>query len=93
MLSRFFLEVRGPHTHPLFQYLIQQAPYRGFDMKQMNAKILHKFLEEKFPELLLGDSIKWNFTKFLIDRNGKVLTRFEPPVDPLDIEPYIKSIL
>ena len=55
--------------------------------------MLHSFLEEKFPEYLLGDSIKWNFTKFLIDRQGNVVERFESTVEPLDIEEDIKNLL
>ncbi|MDU4739775.1 MAG: glutathione peroxidase, partial [Clostridium sp.] len=39
------------------------------------------------------DSIKWNFTKFLIDREGNVAGRFEPTVDPLDMVENIKKLL
>ena len=44
-------------------------------------------------ELLIGDEIKWNFTKFLVSREGEVVKRFESLVDPLDIEPVIESLL
>lgn len=40
-----------------------------------------------------GDSIKWNFTKFLIDRNGNVIERFEPPVEPVEIGSKIEKLI
>lgn len=87
------IEVRGENTHPLFKYLIKEAPFKGFDMSLVSSKILHSFLQEKFPEYLIGNSVKWNFTKFLIDRNGNVVERFESPSDPLDMIPHIERIL
>ena len=41
----------------------------------------------------LGSKIKWNFTKFLVDREGKVVARFAPTVKPADIEAKIKELL
>lgn len=87
------IDVRGSKAHPLFTYLTQQAPFTGFDETQIQAKLLHAFLREKFPEFLIDDSVKWNFTKFLIDRNGNIVSRFEPSVEPLDIEKSIEALL
>ena len=42
---------------------------------------------------MMGSSIKWNFTKFLVDRNGKVVERFAPTVTPEKIESHIKELL
>ena len=53
-------------------------------MNNPSAKNLHDVLQEKFPEYLLGDSIKWNFTKFLVDRQGNIVERFESPIEPMD---------
>ncbi|MCR8634250.1 MULTISPECIES: glutathione peroxidase [Paenibacillus] len=78
------LEVNGEHAHPLFDYLKRAAPFQGFDEANFNAKLLKMMITEKSPEWLYGDSIKWNFTKFLIDQEGKVIRRFEP-TDELDI--------
>ncbi|MNP87076.1 hypothetical protein D3C76_1877310 [compost metagenome] len=50
-------------------------------------------LEERDPASLTDDEVKWNFTKFLIDREGNVVQRFESPVDPLDIEPAVEALL
>jgi len=87
------IDVRGPNAHPLFQYLIQQAPFAGFDPDNASANMLHALFTEKMPELLAGDEIKWNFTKFLVDRTGRSIKRFEPWVDPLDMEQDIVALL
>ncbi|UHA72229.1 glutathione peroxidase [Paenibacillus sp. 481] len=78
------LEVNGADAHPLFQHLKQQAPFGGFDESDIQAKLLRLMISEKNPEWLVGDSIKWNFTKFLIDANGDVVRRYEPFESPLD---------
>lgn len=87
------IDVRGPNAHPLFNYLTGQAPFQGFDMNHALGKILKSLLEEKFPETLHGDSIKWNFTKFLVDRNGNVVGRYEPTTAPMDMEKDIEKLL
>lgn len=53
---------------------------------------LYKYLKEE-QKGSLGERIKWNFTKFLIDRNGKVVARFAPSDKPEDIEESIKKLL
>jgi len=63
------IDVNGPDTHPVFQFLKQTLG--GF----------------------LSDDIKWNFTKFLIDKNGKPIKRFAPTTKPDQIESHIKKIL
>lgn len=45
------------------------------------------------PEVTAKPDIKWNFTKFIIDRNGEVVARFEPTADVKDIEECIKTLL
>ncbi|MNJ03938.1 Hydroperoxy fatty acid reductase gpx1 [compost metagenome] len=55
--------------------------------------MLNAYFEEHFPERLEGNDIKWNFTKFLINREGQVVERFESPVDPLDLEAAIEPLL
>lgn len=87
------VEVRGPGKHPLFAYLTEQAPFKGLDTTTSGGKMLHTFLSEKLPEFLEGDDIKWNFTKFLVDAEGRVVNRFESPVNALDIEPAIEALL
>lgn len=87
------VNVRGEEKIPLFSYLTAQAPFEGFKLDNSSAKMLNAMLNDKHPELLIGNDIKWNFTKFLINRDGEVVNRFEAPVDPLDLEPAIEAEL
>lgn len=86
-------EVRGPNAHPLFVYLTEQAPFKGFNADHPIAGKLQEVLQTNFPELLAGNGIKWNFTKFLIDRQGAVVGRYEPTTSPLEMKPAIEKLL
>jgi glutathione peroxidase len=57
-----------------------------------DAHPLYKFLKSEKGGLL-GDSIKWNFTKFLVDKKGNVVERFAPMTPPTAIEPEIEKLL
>ncbi|WP_163881646.1 glutathione peroxidase [Paenibacillus favisporus] len=87
------VDVRGEDKHPLFAYLTEQAPFKGIGTDNSEGKMLQSFLEKEQPELLEGDDIKWNFTKFLIDREGRVVERFETPVGPLELESAIDALI
>jgi glutathione peroxidase len=87
------IDVRGASAHPLFKYLSEAVPFEGFDLNHPIGKILNSLLKEKFPETLIGNSIKWNFTKFLIDREGNVVGRFEPTAEPKDMVSEIEKLL
>ncbi|MDF2565703.1 MAG: Peroxiredoxin [Massilibacillus sp.] len=87
------IDVRGENAHPLFQYLTGQIPFQGFDYNHPIGEKLHGVLKERFPEFLEGDSIKWNFTKFLIDRSGKVIQRYEPTTLPSAMQADIEKLL
>ena len=86
-------DVRGETAQPLFKYLTAQKKFEGFDMNHPVAKPLLDALQKSFPEYLEGDGIKWNFTKFLIDRNGNVVARFEPTTTPASIAKDIENLL
>lgn len=66
-----------------------------FDKINVNGDAAHPLFKylRKETKGLLGDAVKWNFTKFLIDRNGNVLKRYAPQLDPLDIEKDIRTLL
>ena len=86
-------DVRGKNAQPLFKYLTEQKSFQGFDKDNPLAEKLTEALQNNFPEYLEGDGIKWNFTKFLIDREGKVVARFEPTKNPADISTDIEKLL
>lgn len=85
--------VNGKFAHPLYKYLKENAPFEGFDMSNSTNKILDSMIKEKFPAFTVGNAIRWNFTKFLIDREGNIIKRFESAVDPMDIEPYLQNLI
>lgn len=87
------IDVKGQTAHPLFEFLSESIPFRGFDLNNPSGRLLDNILKEKYPEYIIGNSIKWNFTKFLIDRDGNIIDRFESPVDPMDMIPGIEKLL
>lgn len=65
------------------QYKITFPLFAKVTTSGVHAAPLYEFLTDKLANPTTGGPIRWNFTKFLIDRDGKVVQRFEPDVDPL----------
>lgn len=63
------------------------------DVNGENADPLFNWLKESAPGILGTEGIKWNFTKFLIDKNGAVLKRFAPNAEPRDLASDIEKAL
>ena len=87
------IEVNGENAHPLYVFLKQQEPFKGFDLNHKIGVLLHEMLSKADPDYASNPDIKWNFTKFLIGRDGKVLTRFEPTTSMEVVEEHIKALL
>ena len=85
-------DVNGKDELPLYTYLKSQQGFKGFDNSQMGL-FMHNMLLKKDPEYEKNSDIKWNFTKFVIDRSGNVVKRFEPTRDMKLVEDCIKSLL
>lgn len=66
--------------------------FKKIDVNGDNEEPLYTYLKSE-QKGVLGNKIKWNFTKFLVDRNGKVLYRFAPTDKPEKIEEKIKNLL
>lgn len=66
--------------------------FEKIEVNGENANPLWKFLKNKVSGTL-GDFIKWNFSKFIVDKNGIPVERFGPTVNPLDLEPYLQKYL
>jgi len=86
------IDVNGETADPLFVFLATEKPFAGFGKGVKNA-MLEKFANMNNKKY--GDKayIKWNFTKFLIDREGKVVARFEPTVDMADVRKAVEELL
>jgi glutathione peroxidase len=67
--------------------------YSKIEVNGANAHPLWKWLKKEKPGLLGMESIKWNFTKFLVDRNGRVVKRYAPTDTPEKIEGDLASVL
>lgn len=87
------IEVNGPGTVPIYKFLKEQKSFDGFDKRHELTPVLEKMLSEDDPDYANKADIKWNFTKFLIDREGNVVHRFEPTHNIADIEEEIKKLL
>lgn len=66
--------------------------FEKIDVNGSNAHPIYKYLKDQEKGILTKD-IKWNFTKFLIDRNGNVIKRYSPTTSPLKIKEDIEKIL
>ena len=86
------IDVNGDDADPLFAFLAAEKPFEGFGKGIKNAA-LNKFA--KMNNKKFGDKayVKWNFTKFLVDREGAVVARFEPTVDMNDVRAAVEKIL
>ena len=87
------IEVRGENANPIFKYLTEQAPYKGMDHNHHIGSILLKMFTKTQPDYYKDNQIKWNFTKFLVDRKGNVMYRFEPTATPMDMIEKIESLM
>ena len=87
------IEVNGPNESPLYTYLKAQKGFQGFDPNHRLTPILEQRLGEADPDYASKPDIKWNFTKFLVDRHGNVVARFEPMTDMAIVAEAIEALL
>lgn len=87
------IDVNGDNAVPLYKYLVKEKGFGGFDPAHELSARLDTKLSGLNPDYKNDPSIKWNFTKFLIDREGKVIERFEPTTDLDIVENKIKELL
>ena len=84
-------DVNGENELPLYTYLKEQKKEDKID--GMKNKMAMKAIEKISKTLKKDGDIKWNFTKFLIDKDGKVIERYSPTFKPVDMEEDIKKII
>ena len=86
------IDVNGENADPLFAYLAAEKPFVGFGKGLKNAA-LKKFADMNNKKYGDKTYIGWNFTKFLVDRSGKVVARFEPTVDMDEVRAAVAAEL
>lgn len=85
------IDVNGPEEAPVYTYFKSAAPteeYKGF-----KAKMTHKLLKGINKSVGKDGDILWNFTKFLINRDGTVVKRYAPTAEPVSLETEIEQML
>ncbi len=85
-------DVNGENALPLYGYLKSQKGFEGFG-KGPKALAMSALLKKMDKDYKNNPEIKWNFTKFVVDRNGDVVKRFEPTVKMNEVAEYIKTIM
>lgn len=86
------IDVNGEHETELFRYLKSQQGFKGFGEGKM-ADFMKDFVGKAHPDYESTPDIKWNFTKFLVGRDGTVLDRFEPTMDMAEVEKKVAAAL
>ncbi len=86
------VDVNGDDADPLFTYLRAEDP-GSFTPTGERGIRLGEFLKASNPNALEGDDIRWNFTKFLVGKDGKVIRRYETYVTPEEIRGDIEDLL
>ena len=85
------IDVNGENAHPIFEYLKSQAPKEEY--KGLKAKATHTMLKSISKSAKKEGDILWNFTKFLISKDGSVIKRFPPVAKPEEMEADIEAML
>ena len=86
------IDVNGENEDPIFTFLKSQQGFKGFGESQ-SAQFMGDMMKRRDPDYASKSDIKWNFTKFLVDRNGKVIARFEPTEDMIKVEQAVAAAL
>jgi glutathione peroxidase len=85
-------DVNGENALPLYKFLKEQKGFEGFG-KGPTALIMSKMLKKSDKDYESKPDIKWNFTKFVVDRNGNVVKRFEPTADMKEVRAFVESLI
>jgi glutathione peroxidase len=87
------IDVNGENAIPLYKDLVQNTKFCGFDMKHKIGPVLDKILGKEDKDYTSKSNIKWNFTKFLFDKEGNLIKRYEPTSSLKKLEKDIEELL
>ncbi len=87
------IDVNGENADPFYRYLVSLKGFAGFDPASKLTPILDEMLTKSHPDYKETPDIKWNFTKFLFDREGKFVDRYEPTTTPEGLDAKIAGLL
>ena len=87
------IKVNGDDAEPLYKYLKEQKGFAGWDPNHKLTPILEEMLSKEDPDYKDKADIKWNFTKFLVNKLGLVVARFEPTESLENVSKKIEELL
>ncbi len=87
------IDVNGDNPAPIYAWLISKAPFEGIDTTDEMGVRLDRMFRSMDSLYDQKPDVKWNFTKFLIDREGNVVARFEPYEGYAALQPAIEKLL
>ena len=85
-------DVNGENAIELFKYLKSQKGFEGFG-KGAKALAMNLLLKKIDKDYKNNSEIKWNFTKFIVDRKGNVVARFEPTADMKEVRSFVENLV
>ena len=85
------IDVNGANESPLFTFLKAKQGFKGFPGER--GQMMEQMMARRDPDFAKKSDIKWNFTKFLVNKNGEVIARFEPTMDMAEVEAQVKAQL
>ena len=86
------IEVNGENADPLYKYLTANTLFHGFG-KGVKALMMNGVAKKMDKDFKNNGNIKWNFTKFLLDREGNIVARFEPTESMDDLKKKVEELL
>ena len=86
------VDVVGDNAIPLYKWLEQNSKFEGFDKNPMGL-MMSQMLKKADKNYKDSSSVKWNFTKFLVDREGNVIARFEPTTAMKKVMAQVEAVL
>ena len=87
------VDVNGEGAIPLYKWLTENTKFEGFDKLHPIGLLLSQLLKKQDKNYKETSTIKWNFTKFLIDKNGEIAARFEPTASLKKVQAKIEEVL
>ena len=86
------IDVNGENAIPLYKWLVENSKFEGFDKTPMGLMMsgVAKKMDKDYKN---NSNIKWNFTKFLIDRDGNIVSRFEPTASMKKVKEAVENVL
>ncbi len=87
------IDVNGENAIPLYKWLVENSTFEGFDKLNPLGMILTQAVKKQDKDYKNNSNIKWNFTKFLIDKNGEIVARFEPTTSLKKVKEKVKEVL